>query len=521
MAASAVPSGLTSDQFTPTDECLLVRLVERQNIHQTITNFTYLSRQFRKVATAKPELLDHQDPRFYTASRCSLAYNRLLKGIAENSANEPGAAAAAESLTNSGIRKSGGSRKGPSVLDLLVNEALPSILKRQEAQLREAIEEKQKALQEVCDLIEDVSKGDCDSIIADLWQKALEKKAAEASEAAAAAAMAPPPPESPARVPSSPSVLTSPSRPDTRQKSRTGTASTTKHEDEADEMKTGTESAALTVKLQGAAGAMSPKNPVRSPVAAASPATGRSRSLRSSASTEQLDVGTPPRSSARLGVATPSTPTSSSTEETPRRRGRPPKRTQRPAEENDPIGQSEDDAAQDDASKQANSARDAQTHSNDNDTNEEEEELEATKRPRTTPRKPPAPATEEQIAGIRRIFRALWNNRDATIFRFPVTKEEAPDYDEMVIQRMDLSTIRDKIGPNYSVIAFYRDFMLMIQNALMYNSIDSEVYQMAITLKRFGKKEFAQILPTVDRSEAPLVLRSQSGPMRLTRSSFQ
>jgi Bromodomain len=104
----------------------------------------------------------------------------------------------------------------------------------------------------------------------------------------------------------------------------------------------------------------------------------------------------------------------------------------------------------------------------------------------------------DQKAQMRRIWRALSKHRDSPIFRRPVRAAEAPDYDEMVLARMDLSTMKSKIDhaekTGYAMAAFYRDFMLMIQNAMMYNAPGSDVCDMAVSLKRFGKKQFVPLL---------------------------
>ena len=117
---------------------------------------------------------------------------------------------------------------------------------------------------------------------------------------------------------------------------------------------------------------------------------------------------------------------------------------------------------------------------------------------------------EEHVLALKRVWRALWGHRDSHVFKYPVTPEEAPDYDEMVLRRMDLDTIKKKISPRYSVIEFYRDFVLMVTNALMYNAVDSEVYAMGLSLKKFGKREFAQIFSIFDPNDFPVVYRNAS-----------
>ena len=137
--------------------------------------------------------------------------------------------------------------------------------------------------------------------------------------------------------------------------------------------------------------------------------------------------------------------------------------------------------------------------------------------------KPPPLSDEEHVAALKRVWRALWNNRDSSVFRYPVTPEEAPDYDEMVFQRMDLETMKKKISPEYSVIEFYRDFILMVTNAIIYNAVDSDVYNMSIALKKFGKREFSQLFALSDPDQFPIVHRNsilKNNTGRSTRSNF-
>lgn len=51
---------------------------------------------------------------------------------------------------------------------------------------------------------------------------------------------------------------------------------------------------------------------------------------------------------------------------------------------------------------------------------------------------------------------------------------------------MDLSTIKKNIetGVIKSTLEFQRDMMLMFQNAIMYNSSDHDVFQMAILMQK-------------------------------------
>ena len=70
---------------------------------------------------------------------------------------------------------------------------------------------------------------------------------------------------------------------------------------------------------------------------------------------------------------------------------------------------------------------------------------------------------------------------------------------------MDLTTLKKKLddGEMSSSMDFYRDLMLMFHNALIYNTKDSEVYSMAVTLKKFAVKEMESIFATEELLKSP------------------
>ncbi|XP_068207562.1 bromodomain-containing protein 8-like [Palaemon carinicauda] len=79
----------------------------------------------------------------------------------------------------------------------------------------------------------------------------------------------------------------------------------------------------------------------------------------------------------------------------------------------------------------------------------------------------------------------LWNeiaaHRFASIFLRPITDEQAPGYHSVVYRPMDLQTIKRNIesGNIRNTAEFQRDMMLMFLNAIMYNTSDHNVHQMA------------------------------------------
>jgi hypothetical protein len=120
-----------------------------------------------------------------------------------------------------------------------------------------------------------------------------------------------------------------------------------------------------------------------------------------------------------------------------------------------------------------------------------------------------------QILQLMKVWRAVASHRFAGIFKHPVGAEEAPDYDNIIRRRMDLSTIRKRLedGTTKTSTEFWRDILLMFQNAMIYNSKESEVYTMAVTLRKFAMKEMESVFATEELLKSPHpTTRSARGP---------
>ncbi|KAL2094853.1 hypothetical protein ACEWY4_009572 [Coilia grayii] len=96
------------------------------------------------------------------------------------------------------------------------------------------------------------------------------------------------------------------------------------------------------------------------------------------------------------------------------------------------------------------------------------------------------------------VWRAAANHRYANVFLQPVTDDIAPGYHSIVYRPMDLSTIKKSIevGAIRTTVEFQRDIMLMFQNALMYNSLDHDVFHMAVEMQRDVLEQVQQFLAT-------------------------
>ncbi|KAJ1982034.1 hypothetical protein H4R33_005109 [Dimargaris cristalligena] len=82
------------------------------------------------------------------------------------------------------------------------------------------------------------------------------------------------------------------------------------------------------------------------------------------------------------------------------------------------------------------------------------------------------------------IWQDIANHRSASLFTIPIKAQDAPGYYDIIKRPIDLKTIRLRIRDDKITTTdeFHRDILLMLQNALMYNSEDSEVYQMTLEM---------------------------------------
>ncbi|KAJ1651229.1 hypothetical protein IWQ61_008158 [Dispira simplex] len=85
---------------------------------------------------------------------------------------------------------------------------------------------------------------------------------------------------------------------------------------------------------------------------------------------------------------------------------------------------------------------------------------------------------------ISMIWREIANHRAAGLFTQPIKAQDAPGYYDIIKKPIDLKTIRLRIRDDKLTTTdeFHRDILHMLINALMYNSEDSEVYQMTLEM---------------------------------------
>lgn len=86
----------------------------------------------------------------------------------------------------------------------------------------------------------------------------------------------------------------------------------------------------------------------------------------------------------------------------------------------------------------------------------------------------------------------------------------------LLYRPMDLATIKKNIetGLIRTTAEFQRDIMLMFQNAVMYNSLDHDVYHMALEMQRDVLEQIQQFLATqliMETSESGISAKSLRG----------
>lgn len=98
-------------------------------------------------------------------------------------------------------------------------------------------------------------------------------------------------------------------------------------------------------------------------------------------------------------------------------------------------------------------------------------------------------------ASLERIVTTLMKMPNARVFLHPVPKSVAPNYDDLIKKRMDLSIIHKRVkSGRASVHGIYRDCLLVAQNAMMYNQVGSDVWEAAREFKQKVVELFEPLL---------------------------
>ncbi|KAF2076173.1 hypothetical protein CYY_002526 [Polysphondylium violaceum] len=102
------------------------------------------------------------------------------------------------------------------------------------------------------------------------------------------------------------------------------------------------------------------------------------------------------------------------------------------------------------------------------------------------------------IGAMSKVWKSLNSHRFAYIFRYPITHEDAPDYDQVIKKRMDLTTLKKNLddGLYHNVTEFKNEIILIFNNAMQYNAEHSEIFNMANSMKKYAEKELEIVFTT-------------------------
>ncbi|XP_013141950.1 PREDICTED: nucleosome-remodeling factor subunit BPTF [Papilio polytes] len=126
------------------------------------------------------------------------------------------------------------------------------------------------------------------------------------------------------------------------------------------------------------------------------------------------------------------------------------------------------------------------------------------------------------------VYSRLCAHKYASLFLRPISDEEAPGYSVVVKRPMDLTTIRRNIdsGMIRTTAEFERDVLLMLSNALMYNSSEHSVHSMAMHMHEEAQCQLGMLVaaqahaglvsaPPRRKRRAPLPPRAPRTPQPL------
>lgn len=87
------------------------------------------------------------------------------------------------------------------------------------------------------------------------------------------------------------------------------------------------------------------------------------------------------------------------------------------------------------------------------------------------------------MARLEELLSDIRHHRDSWPFLSPVTKEEVPDYYDIISNPMDFGTIKSKLGDDkYERLdEFFSDCQLIFENCRLYNKENSSVYRYVLT----------------------------------------
>ncbi|XP_011630089.1 bromodomain adjacent to zinc finger domain protein 1A isoform X2 [Pogonomyrmex barbatus] len=115
---------------------------------------------------------------------------------------------------------------------------------------------------------------------------------------------------------------------------------------------------------------------------------------------------------------------------------------------------------------------------------------------------------------LQELLTDVWHHKDSWPFLSPVTKEEVPDYHDIISNPMDFGTIKYKLNNgNYETLdKFFSDCQLVFENCGLYNKENSSVYNAGMRLRKYFEKRCKELGLNFDETlfqEEPKIKRSR------------
>ncbi|KAJ1957239.1 hypothetical protein EC988_000937 [Linderina pennispora] len=123
-------------------------------------------------------------------------------------------------------------------------------------------------------------------------------------------------------------------------------------------------------------------------------------------------------------------------------------------------------------------------------------------KPPATASRPTSTVDEQQLRNWKKNVNMVWRDisghRLGSMFNTAIKKADAPNYYEAIKEPLDLKAIKNRVRDEEitTTVEFYRDVMHMLQNALMYNGEETEVYQMTMEIIPDARAWIEQLLQT-------------------------
>ncbi|KAL6434938.1 hypothetical protein ACFW04_005240 [Cataglyphis niger] len=116
------------------------------------------------------------------------------------------------------------------------------------------------------------------------------------------------------------------------------------------------------------------------------------------------------------------------------------------------------------------------------------------------------------MAKLQELLTDIRHHRDSWPFLSPVTKDEVPDYHDIISNPMDFGTIKYKLGNgDYETLdKFFSDCQLIFENCTLYNKEHSSVYNAGTRLHKYFEKRCKELGLNFDESfQEPKVKRAR------------